>query len=339
MVHSHAGAFHGIDISRRIFDLSQQSRVLVGKPISHAGGLETQLMPTLLAGGEVSLAMKPTPKQAATMIQAYQITEYAMLASDLLDFVEYLEQNPTDLSSLRTSIGSGDSVPEDLHQRFRDLFGWEVMEGCGMTELGGYYAANPLRGIRKWGSLGLPAPDMRLRIVDEEGNDVEGEAVGEVLVQSPSATIGYWHNPTATDDLFRGGWLHTGDLAHFDSDRYVWFVGRKKLMIVRRGSNIAPAEIENVLDAYPQVHASVVVGVPDRLDGHVPVACVAAVDPRCPPSEAELREFVSQHLAAYKNPVRYLFFDELPRNSTGIVSTAISWRQSPSDTQQAPTET
>ena len=116
--------------------------------------------------------------------------------------------------------------------------------------------------------------------------------------------------------------LHPGvedeaDLAHFDSDGYVWFVGRKKLMIVRRGSNIAPAEIENVLDAHPQIHASVVVGVPDRLDGQVPVACVAAIDSLNPPQESELRAYVAQHLAAYKNPTRYLFLDELPRNSTG----------------------
>ncbi len=316
-VHSHAGAYHGIDISRQIFDLNDQSRVLVGKPISHAGGLETQLMPTLLAGGVVTLTMNPAPAQAVKLIQEQSITEYAMLASDLLDFVEYLEQHPTKLSSLKTSIGSGDSVPADLHQRFRDLFGWEVLEACGMTELGGYYAANPLHGKRKWGSLGLPAPETRLRLVDDSGSDVAIETTGEIWVQSPSAAIGYWQNQRATNELFQEGWLRTGDLAYLDPDGYVWFVGRKKLMIVRRGSNIAPAEIESVLDSHLKVHASVVVGVPDRLDGHVPVACVAPMDAADPPTDDELREFISEHIAAYKNPKYYLFMPELPRNSAG----------------------
>ena len=130
VVHSHTGAFCAIDSSRRIFNFNAQDIVLVGKSISHAGGLQTQLMPTLLAGAEVVLAMTPSPPEAVALIAQHAITQYAMLASDLLDFIEHLEQNPTDLPTLRNSIGSGDSVPTELHHRFRDVFGWEVMEGC-----------------------------------------------------------------------------------------------------------------------------------------------------------------------------------------------------------------
>lgn len=317
VVHSHASAFHGIDISRQIFEMNTEDRVLVGKPISHAGGLETQLMPTLLARGEAYLVMKPTPAQAVSVIQERAITQYAMLASDLLDFIEYLEKHRTELPTLQNSIGSGDAIPTDLHQRFRDLFGWEVMEACGMTEIGGYYAANPRHGKRKWGSLGVTVPDTQLRIVDDHGVDSPAGEAGEILVQTPSATIGYWQNADATAELFRDGWLHTGDLGYRDDDDYIWFVGRKKLMIVRRGSNIAPAEIENVIDRHPAVHASVVVGIPDNRDGQVPLAWISLLPDERPPSEDELREFVASHLAAYKNPTQFLFLDELPRNSTG----------------------
>lgn len=318
VVHSHRGAFSGIDISRRIFDFQRDDIVLVGKPITHAGGLQTQLMPTLLVGGEVILAMKPEPAKAASLIDAHAVSEYGMLASDLLDFVEYLEEShATRLPTLKNCIGSGDSVPVDLHHRFRDLLGWEVMEGAGMTEVGGYYAANPRYGSRKWGSLGLPTPDTELRIVDERGVECPPGEMGEIAIRSPSATIGYWQDPTATAELFQDGWLHTGDLAHRDGQGYVWFVGRKKLMIVRRGSNIAPAEVEDVLDEHPQIHASVVVGVHDRQDGQVPVACVSRLHDTEAVTEDELRDFVSDRLAAYKNPARYFFFDELPRNSTG----------------------
>lgn len=321
VVHSQGGAFAGIDTSRHVFDFREPDVVLVGKPISHAGGLQTQLMPALHVGAETVLVMKPTPQEAVAIINQNKVTQYGLLASDLLDFIEFLEKHPTPLPTLNNSIGSGDSVPTDLHQRFRDLMGWEVMEGSGMTEIGGYYAANPRYGKRKWGSLGLPTPGTQLRIVDSEGEDCQVGATGEILIQSPSATIGYWRDKKATEELFRGGWLHSGDLARYDDDGYVWFVGRSKLMIVRRGSNIAPAEVETIIDEHPLVHASVVVGLADANDGQVPVACVALLSSDEDSGEAfperAIREYVSEHLAAYKNPVRYLFLDEIPRTSTG----------------------
>lgn len=317
VLHSHGGVWAAISHSRETLDFRSDDVVLVGKPISHAGGLQTQLLPALLAGAEVILTMKPSAPEAAALIERYAVTEYGMMASDLLDFIEFLEESGTRLPTLKNGIGSGDSVPVELHHRFRDLFGWEVMEGSGMTEVGRYYAINPRYGMRKWGSLGLPTPGTELRIVHDDGSDVlEGE-VGEIILRSESATIGYWDNPIATAELFRDGWLHSGDLARYDEDGYVWFVGRKKLIIVRRGSNIAPAEVENVLDEHPGVHASLVVGIPDPRDGHVPVAWIAPLHHAAPPTEKELKAYVAERLAPYQSPVSYLFVDELPRNSTG----------------------
>jgi acyl-CoA synthetase (AMP-forming)/AMP-acid ligase II len=319
VVHSHHSAFSGIAISRRITEIDAHDVVLVGKPISHAGGLETQLMPTLLAGASTVLEMKPSPERAAGLIRELAVTQYALMASDLLDFIEYLESSGVRLPSLQNSVGSGDSVPVELHHRFRDLFGWEVMEGCGMTEIGCYYAMNPRRGRRKWGSLGVACPETRIRIVDSEARDVPTGTSGEILVQTPAATPGYWKDPEETATLFRDGWLHTGDLGRRDEDGYLWFVGRQKLMIVRRGSNIAPAEIENVIDDHPLVHASVVVGVPDARDGQVPIAFVArreSAEARALDENA-LAAYVGERLAAYKNPTRYVFEAALPRTGTG----------------------
>jgi long-chain acyl-CoA synthetase len=317
VVHSHFSAFQGIDISRQIFDFSDEDVVLVGKPISHAGGLQTQMMPAFLVGAEVVLAVKPSPEDAVRLINQHGATEYGMLASDLLDFVEYLELHSEQLPTLKNGIGSGDSVPTDLHHRFRDLLGWEVMEGSGMTEINGYYSANPRYGKRKWGSIGLPVPGGELRLVGDDGRDCGEGEIGEILIKVPSATIGYWENEGATAALFENGWLHSGDLARFDEDGYFWFVGRKKLMIIRRGSNIAPAEVENIIDEHPAVHASVVVGVRDRRDGQVPVACVALIDESNSAAKQELVGYVSEHLAEYKCPVQYIFVSELPRTGTG----------------------
>ena len=214
-------------------------------------------MPTLLAGGETVLAVKPSPAEAVSLILQHSVTQYAMLASDLLDFIEYLESCPADLPTLQNCMGSGDSVPTELHHRFKQLFGWEVMEGCGLTEVSTYYAVNPRYGQRKWGSLGLPSPDTRIKILGKQGEFLPVGEVGEIVIQTPSATSGYLDDPEATQELFHDGWLHTGDLGYIDSQQYVWFAGRKKLIIVRRGSNIAPVEVENLIDTHPHVHASV----------------------------------------------------------------------------------
>ena len=317
VAHSHQGVYSAMEISRQALDFNAQDIVLVGKPISHAGGLQTQLMPTLSVGGEVVLDMKPSPAKAVSLIKQNAVTEYGMLASDLLDFIEYLEENPTTLPSLKNSIGSGDTVPMELHHRFRDLLGWEVLEGCGMTEVGGYYSMNPRYGKRRWGSMGVACPETKIRIISDQGEDVGEGETGEIIVQTPSATIGYWNDEHATQQLFRDDWLLTGDLAHFGEQRYLWFVGRKKLMIVRRGSNIAPAEVENVIDGHPQVHASVVVGIPDQHDGHVPVACIAVLKEAETLTAEQVHAYISAKLAAYKTPAYYLFLPELPRNSTG----------------------
>ncbi|MEM6580494.1 MAG: class I adenylate-forming enzyme family protein, partial [Pseudomonadota bacterium] len=316
-VHTHHSTLNAIDISRAIFDFQKDDVVLVGKPLSHAGGLLTQMMPTFRAGAEVVLTIRPAPADAVALIKRYGVTEYGMLASDLLDFIEHIEAQAEQLPTLKNSVGSGDSVPTDLHHRFRDLFGWQVMECCGMTELGGYYAANPRYGQRKWGSVGPPAPKCELKLLGSEGNPCAVGEVGEVAIKIPSATVGYWEDEAASSALFDNGWLLSGDLARVDEDGYYWFVGRKKLIIVRRGSNIAPAEVENVLDEHPAVHAAVVVGVHDHHDGQIPVAFVQPLESNDPPSEEELCSFAHEHLADYMCPVHYIFLDGLPLNVTG----------------------
>ncbi len=318
VVHSHRGCLAAIDTCRLALDLKADDVVLVGKPLCHAGGLQTQLLPSLRAGARVLLAMRPPGATAAGLIQEHGVSEFGLLASDLLDFVDHLESHHLALPSLRRVIGSGDTVPLELQERFRKLFGWPVLEGCGMTEVGGYYAMHPIHREGKPGSIGLPTPGTELRILPESGIiEVAPGSVGEFAVRTASATIGYWKDPEATQALFREGWLMTGDLGRRDLDGTLWFCGHRKLLIVRRGSNIAPAEIEELLDAHPAVHAAVVVGVPHPRDGAVPVAWIQSQS-GAPAADGEsLRTYLAQRLADDKLPVHFLPNAELPRNSTG----------------------
>ena len=167
------------------------------------------------------------------------------------------------------------------------------------------------------GIYGKPCPETQIRVVNLQGEEVPCGVTGEIEVRSSAATTGYWGDEESSRKLFRDDWLVTGDLAYYDEEGYLWFVGRKKLMIVRRGSNISPIEVENVIDEHPRIHASVVVGIPDSRDGQVPVACITPLHDTVAPTTEELHSYVAEKLAAYKTPVHYLFLPELPRNATG----------------------
>src|SRR5262249_43782612 len=156
------------------------------------------------------------------------------------------------------------------------------------------------------GSIGRAVDGFAIRIVDLEGNDVAAGETGEVVVQSAANCIGYWNDLVATAELFRNGWLHTGDLARRDEDGYFWFEGRLKHLIIRGGSNISPQEVEEAIYRHPAVKEVGVVGEPDPIYGERVVAFVALRSPGAV-TEAQLREFVRERLADYKTPERILF--------------------------------
>lgn len=186
-----------------------------------------------------------------------------------------------------------------------------------MTE-NGLWTINPLGEGNRIGSIGLPVEGFELKIIDDEGNELGDEQVGEMIIRTDGTMLGYWNNPEATAETIRDGWLHSGDLGRRDADGYYWFEGRKKQIIVRGGSNIAPQEVENAIDEHPAVEYACAVGVPDERLGERVMAYVALhAQERGKHSEGELIHFVEERLADYKVPERLVFVDELPINATG----------------------
>src|SRR5207248_1608778 len=153
-----------------------------------------------------------------------------------------------------------------LHGAFGRLTGLELSEQCGMTETG-MYALTPPFGRKKPGSIGLPFYGVQVCLVDAHGKDVRAGEAGEVVVHSPLMMEGYWNDSAQTRKALRDGWCRTGDLARFDEDGYLWFVGRKKNIIVRDGFNISPAEVEDALLEHAAVAEACVVGVTDSVHG------------------------------------------------------------------------
>lgn len=285
-------------------------------PACHIFGLSA-LVATWMDGNTVVMIPRFDTTLVLEQLAAHRVTTFAALPVMLNALVHHPDAASYDVSTMKVCIAGGDAVATELQRRFKDTFGCDVTEACGMTEVQPY-ACNPLYGAGKVGSIGKAAPGATLRLVDAFDADVPPGEPGEVLVKSGAAMTGYWNDPENTAATIKDGWLSTGDLARVDEDGYYWFVGRKKEIIIRGGSNISPLEVEEALYQHPAVREVGVVGSPDPELGEIVVAFVAQKTGTTT-SEEELQTFLASRMAAYKVPAHITFIPELPKGLTGKV--------------------
>jgi long-chain acyl-CoA synthetase len=174
------------------------------------------------------------------------------------------------------------------------------------------------RRLERLGSVGRAQVGVEVAVLDEHDRPVAADAIGEVCVRGDTVMAGYLHNPQATAETMRGGWLHTGDLGHFDAAGYLTLVDRSKDLIISGGSNIYPREVEEVLLMHPAIKEAAVIGEPHPEWGEAVVA-VLVKEPGHVPDTQEIDLFCLEHIARFKRPKRYVFVDELPKNATGKV--------------------
>jgi acyl-CoA synthetase (AMP-forming)/AMP-acid ligase II len=172
--------------------------------------------------------------------------------------------------------------------------------------------------LRKIASCGREAIWAELRVVDENGNDVKGDEVGEIIIKGDGVIKEYWKDPDKTKDAIKNGWWHSGDMAKVDEDGYISIVDRKTGMIISGGINIYPREIENVLYSHPAVKEAVVIGVPDREWGES-VKAIIQLREGMTANEQEIIDFCKQHLASYKKPKSVDFVDQFPLGIGGKI--------------------
>jgi fatty-acyl-CoA synthase len=224
-----------------------------------------------------------------------------------------------DLSHVRWLISGGAPLPLYIIEAYQRR-GVAFKQGYGLTEVGvNCFAMTVEESVRKKGSIGKPMMFTEARAAGEDGSEVSAGEVGELWLRGPHVCSGYWNNPEATAAaLDPDGWFHTGDLARRDEEGFFYIAGRKKDMLISGGVNVYPAEIEAELLLHPGVKDAALVGVPDETWGEVGVAFVVSrAEPA--PSGDELSAFLSQKLAKYKLPRRWVFVGELPRTPYGKV--------------------
>jgi len=226
-----------------------------------------------------------------------------------------------DLSTVRFAISGAMSLPVTTVQHWEEATGGLLVEGYGMTETSPVALGNPMGRTRRPGTVGVPFPSTEIRVVDPEDPSVDmpaGER-GELLVRGPQVFQGYWGRPGDTADaLLSGGWLRTGDIAEVSADGFVTIVDRLKELIITGGFNVSPSEVEDALEAHPDVDAAAVVGLP-RSGGGEEVAAAIVLREGAALNADALRDFCRTRLTAYKVPRRVVVVDELPRSLIGKV--------------------
>ena len=210
-------------------------------------------------------------------------------------------------------------MPVELIQQVRDM-GIFFSEGYGLSESTSLGISNPVLGLKKVGSIGVPFPDNDVRLVDVDKGveDVPRGEPGEIIMKGPLIMKEYWNNPEETANQLRDGWLYTGDIATVDEDGYMFIVDRKKDMIIAGGFNIYPREIDEVLYQHPKVMDAVAVGIPHEYRGET-IKAYIVLKPGQTATEDEIMDFCKQKLAAYKTPKLVEFRDALPKSIIGKV--------------------
>lgn len=296
---------------------AQPQRItLLAVPFFHVIGSLSVMLPTMAAGGKLVLMPRFEPEAALGLIAQEKVTITGGVPAVMLAMLEHPRLGDFDLSSLKLATYGGAPPPLDLPARITAAFphaacghGWGMTETSATctTHSGPDYQTRPE-------SCGPALPVSRIKVM-VEGRQAQPGEMGELWAFGPNIVKGYWNRPDATAAQFQDGWVKTGDLASIDAEGFCTIIDRASDMVIRGGSNIACSEVENVLIRHPAVAEAALVGLPDAVLGEVPAALVSA---RWAVSEAALRAFAAEHLAAYKVPVRILVQTQpLPRNAGG----------------------
>jgi long-chain acyl-CoA synthetase len=294
--------------------------VITVLPLFHVFGLCSIVNVCVRFGCTMSLIPRFDPAAILEAVQRDRATIFEGVPAMFISLLSYPHLDRYDLSSLRIAISGGASIPGPVLEAFEKRFGVLILEGYGLTETASTTTFNINATERRVYSVGKPIWGTQTEVWDDTGNALPAgkENVGEVVTRGMHVMKGYLNDPEATAAAFADGWFHTGDLGYFDTDGFLFIVGRIKELIIRGGYNVYPAEVEDVLHAHPAVAEAAVVGIPhDRLGEEV--KAVVALRPGASLTAPQLIAYCKERIAAYKYPRVIEFRAALPRNTLGKV--------------------
>ena len=301
---------------------AEPQKALAVLPLFHIFGLTFLMLVAIATGSQMVLHIRFDPDRVLADIARKKITVVPAVPTMYTALVNHPKVKEFDLSSVTIWASGGAPLPMDVLQRFEALTGHSPREGYGLTETAPLGTMQTKDGAARQGSVGLPAPHTVLEVVDlETGATVLpiGER-GEICFRGPQVMKGYWNKPEETEEAFRGGRFHTGDIGVLDQDGFVTLVDRKKDMILSGGFNVFPRNIEEAIYEHPGVAEVTVIGIPDAYRGQSAKAFIALKPGQAPFGIDELKAFLADKLAKYEMPTEMEIRANLPKTPVGKLS-------------------
>src|SRR3954451_20039580 len=299
--------------ARELAGITEEDVILGALPLFHSFGQTCCLNGAVSAGACLTLIPRFDPGKALEIIARDKVTLFDGVPTMYHAILNH--EGDSDTSTLRMCISGGSAMPVEVMREVEQKFDCIILEGYGLSETSPVASFNHPDRERKPGSIGTPIEGVEMQVVDDDDNQLEaggGREVVKIVIRGHNVMKGYWNREDATEEVMKGGWFHTGDMAKVDEDGYFFIVDRKKDMIIRGGYNVYPREIEEVLYEHPAVREAAVVGIPHDELGEEVGAAVALKEGESVDAK-ELQGFVKERVAAYKYPRHLWFVDELPK--------------------------
>ena len=275
-------------------------------PLCHSYGIASMISGTLIGGSRSVLLNSFDLDKVFGSIEKYRANALAAVPTMYVYMLLHPNPEKYDLSSMKYWISGSAPLTRATWEGFRDKFGFEIIEGWGLTEAGANNTVNPINGVKKIGSIGRPMDGVGMKIVDFDGHELPDGQEGEIVISGPMLMKGYWNNPEATAEAIRDGWLYTGDIGYRDQDGYYFITERKKDIIVKGGENIAPRQIEEVIFSHPKVSEAAVIGVKDETYGE-DIKAFVVLKPGERLEAGEIIEYCIDRLRRFKAPREVVF--------------------------------
>jgi long-chain acyl-CoA synthetase len=318
VMHTHSSLYANARMQQDTIQLPSGLTGISVLPLCHSYGIASMNSSAMIGGGRVIVLNTFDVDAIFEAIQKYRGNVLAAVPTMYVYMLLHPKPEKYDLSSMKHWISGSAPLALDTWQQFKDKFGYEIIEGWGLTEAGANNAVNPFRGRKKVGSLGLPMKGTEMKITDDNGHTMPPGREGEIVIRGPMLMKGYWNQPEATKDAFRDGWLLTGDVGYQDEDGYFFITDRKKDLIIKGGENISPREIEEVLFDHPKISEAAVIGIKDDVYGENIKAFVVLMPGETSTAE-DIIAFCQERLKRFKSPCEVEFMDALPKNLVGKV--------------------
>ncbi len=318
VMHTHLSLYANAKMQVESIELPPDIRSLLVLPLCHSYGISTANNSFLRDIGPAVLCDTFDIDAIFSAIEKYQVNLMAAVPTMYIFMLFHPDPHKYNLTSMKYWISGSAPLSMETWLGFKEKFGFEIIEGWGLTEAGANNSVNPLTGKKKVGSIGFPMKGVEMKVIGDDGQEFPAGVPGEIVISGPMLMKGYWNKPRETDEILKNGWLYTGDVGYKDEEGYFFITERKKDLIIKAGENIAPREIEEVILTHPAVQEAAVIGIKDPIYGE-DIKAYVVLRQNGVATAQQIQEHCLKTLTRFKTPKEVAFIGALPKNLIGKV--------------------